>query len=133
MLYALSYPKEPMLKETMNRTANTAVVFLTLPFKMPVLFHVEFSSQCFSFSFNAIFSYGKRISTQYMSLTVNRNSSVCTDSIFLFSMFFMIHYTPTLPQSGWDKISYQFKLYIFLLKLRHLNFKRCYILLLFLS
>lgn len=44
MLYALSYPKEPMLKETMNRTANTAVVFLMLPFKTPGLFHVEFSS-----------------------------------------------------------------------------------------
>ena len=44
MLYSLSYPKEPRFKETMNRTANTAVVFLMLPFKTPCLFHVEFSS-----------------------------------------------------------------------------------------
>ena len=45
----------------------------------------------------------------------------------------MLHYTPTIPQSGQDKTTYQFKLYVFLLKLRDLIFKRCYILLLFLS
>jgi hypothetical protein len=55
-LYSLSYPKEPRLNETMNRTANTAVVFLTLPFKTPDRFHVELSSYRDSLSFNAIFS-----------------------------------------------------------------------------
>ena len=48
-------------------------------------------------------------------------------------MFCLIHYTPILPQSGYDKTTYQFKLYVFLLKLTDLIFKRCYILLLFLS